>query len=94
MLDHNCLLNRYVIEDRSPYRRMAKQNGPLNRRAGKTQPAVMNMDDDDGWSFSSFTNKDAVKDSIPDQQLNLQELILRYPSKHCFSFLLIHFCVT
>lgn len=69
-----------MIEDHSPYRRLAKQNGTPNQRAGKTQSAVMNMDDD-GWSFSSFVRKDAVKDSIPDQQLGVQELTLRYPSK-------------
>lgn len=74
---------RYVIEDHSPYRKLAKQNGPYNQKAGKAQSAVMNMDDDDdhGWSFSSFVKNDAVKDSIPDQQLGVQELTLRYPSK-------------
>ncbi|TSK22801.1 DExH-box ATP-dependent RNA helicase DExH1 [Bagarius yarrelli] len=67
----------YVIEDRSPYRRLAKQNGPLNQRAGK---AAMNLDDDDDWSFGSFARKATVKDSVPDQQLNVQELTLRYPT--------------
>uniref|UniRef100_A0AAR2JMS0 Putative ATP-dependent RNA helicase DHX57 n=1 Tax=Pygocentrus nattereri TaxID=42514 RepID=A0AAR2JMS0_PYGNA len=62
---------RYVIEDGSPYRRSAKQNGPSNQRgkAGKGRP-VEDMNDDDGWSFTSFMRKDAVKDSIPDQQLS------------------------
>lgn len=76
---------RYVIEDRSPYQRSAKQNGPPNQRAGKAQPAVMNMDDDDGWSFNVFLKKDTVKDSIPDQQLNVHELTLRYPSKEMYN---------
>uniref|UniRef100_A0AAR2IMG4 Putative ATP-dependent RNA helicase DHX57 n=1 Tax=Pygocentrus nattereri TaxID=42514 RepID=A0AAR2IMG4_PYGNA len=74
---------RYVIEDGSPYRRSAKQNGPSNQRgkAGKGRP-VEDMNDDDGWSFTSFMRKDAVKDSIPDQQLSQQDLTLRYPSKY------------
>lgn len=33
---------------------------------------------DDLWNFMSFCNKDFVKDSIPDKQLSLQELTLRY----------------
>lgn len=38
------------------------------------------MDDlgDDVWNFMSFYKKDFVKDSVPDQQLNLQELTVRY----------------
>ncbi|GAA6065157.1 putative ATP-dependent RNA helicase DHX57, partial [Tachysurus ichikawai] len=80
-LEDAIAMTRYVIEDRSPYRRMAKQNGPPSQRAGKAHPGVMNMDDDeDGWSFTSFVKKDTVKDSIPDQQLSVQELTLRYPT--------------
>ncbi len=33
---------------------------------------------DDMWNFMSFCKKDFVKDSIPDQQLGLQELTMRY----------------
>lgn len=33
---------------------------------------------DDVWNFMSFCKKDFVKDSVPDQQLNLQELTIRY----------------
>ncbi|XP_072534065.1 putative ATP-dependent RNA helicase DHX57 isoform X2 [Salminus brasiliensis] len=73
---------KYVIEDGSPYRRSAKQNGPSSQggRARKGQPVLDDMDDDNGWSFGSFMKKDAVKDSIPDQQLSQQELTLRYPN--------------
>lgn len=77
-----CVSVRYVLEDRSPYRRMAKQNGPPNQRAVKAH--VMDDDEDDSWSFGSFVRKDAVKDSIPDQQLSMQELTLRYPSKEMY----------
>ncbi|KAF5910256.1 putative ATP-dependent RNA helicase DHX57 [Clarias magur] len=82
-LEDAIAMTRYVIEDRSPYRRSAKQNGPSGQRAGKVQPAMMNLDDDDeedGWSFNSFAKKDTVKDSIPDQQLGVKELTLRYPT--------------
>ncbi|XP_066534842.1 putative ATP-dependent RNA helicase DHX57 isoform X2 [Hoplias malabaricus] len=73
---------RYVIEDGSPYRRSAKQNGMSiqGNKAGRVRPIVEDMDDDDGWSFTSFMRKDVVKDSIPDQQLSQQELTLRYPN--------------
>lgn len=33
---------------------------------------------DDMWNFMSFCKKDFVKDSVPDQQLSLQELTVRY----------------
>lgn len=33
---------------------------------------------DDVWNFMSFYKKDFVKDSIPDQQLSLQDLTVRY----------------
>lgn len=33
---------------------------------------------DDMWNFMSFCKKDFVKDSIPDQQLSLQDLTVRY----------------
>lgn len=33
---------------------------------------------DDVWNFMSFCKKDFVKDSVPDKQLSLQELTLRY----------------
>lgn len=36
---------------------------------------------DDGWNFMAFCRKDFVKDSIPDQQLSLPELTLRFKGK-------------
>uniref|UniRef100_A0A4W4E6C5 Putative ATP-dependent RNA helicase DHX57 n=1 Tax=Electrophorus electricus TaxID=8005 RepID=A0A4W4E6C5_ELEEL len=73
---------RYMLDYGSPYRRSTKQNGPSNQgsRAGRGRTVVADMGDDDSWSFSSFMRKDAVKDSIPDQQLSVQELTVRYPS--------------
>ncbi|XP_052007005.1 putative ATP-dependent RNA helicase DHX57 [Xyrauchen texanus] len=79
---------RYVLEDGSPYRRSTKQNGPANQsgRAGKGRAPVEDYDDDDSGdlSFSSFTKKAPVKDSVPDQQLSLQELTVRY--SNCAKF--------
>lgn len=76
------IFNRYVIEDGSPYRRSAKQNASSQgAKAGRGRPVLEVDDDDNGWSFGSFIRKDAVKDSIPDQQLSQQELSLRYPSE-------------
>ncbi|XP_030627357.1 LOW QUALITY PROTEIN: putative ATP-dependent RNA helicase DHX57 [Chanos chanos] len=70
---------RYVIEDGSPYRRSGKQGGPPGQgaRAGRGQEPV-DYTDDGNWSFGSFMKKEAVKDNIPDQQLSLQELSIRY----------------
>ncbi|MEQ2211227.1 hypothetical protein XENOCAPTIV_010527 [Xenoophorus captivus] len=70
----------YVIEDGSPYMRSGKQNpSSTSGRGGKSDLRDM-VDDlgDDVWNFMSFCKKDFVKDSIPDQQLSLQELTVRY----------------
>ncbi|XP_070784836.1 putative ATP-dependent RNA helicase DHX57 isoform X3 [Enoplosus armatus] len=72
--------SRYVIEDGSPYIRSGKQNSSsTSGRGSKVDPRGM-VDDlgDDMWNFMSFTKKDFVKDSVPDQQLSLQELTVRY----------------
>ncbi|TRY60779.1 hypothetical protein DNTS_032212 [Danionella cerebrum] len=74
---------RYVIEDGSPYLRSTKQKCSTGQAGvtGKGRAPVEAFDDEDGWSFTSFTKKDSVKDSVPDQQLNLQELSVRYTMK-------------
>ncbi|XP_068572950.1 putative ATP-dependent RNA helicase DHX57 [Cebidichthys violaceus] len=72
--------SRYVIEDGSPYMRSGKQNlSSTSGRGSKIEPRDM-VDDlgDDMWNFMSFCKKDYVKDSIPDQQLSLQDLMVRY----------------
>uniref|UniRef100_A0A667Z0R9 Putative ATP-dependent RNA helicase DHX57 n=1 Tax=Myripristis murdjan TaxID=586833 RepID=A0A667Z0R9_9TELE len=70
----------YVIEDGSPYMRSGKQTSSnTGGRGGKGGPKDV-VDDlgDDVWNFMSFCKKDFVKDSIPDQQLSLQDLTTRY----------------
>lgn len=60
--------------------RTGKQNSSFSSGQGnKAQPRNM-VDDlsDDVWNFMSLCKKDFVKDSVPDQQLNLQELTIRY----------------
>ncbi|XP_029317608.1 LOW QUALITY PROTEIN: putative ATP-dependent RNA helicase DHX57 [Cottoperca gobio] len=72
--------SRYVIEDGSPYMRSGKQNtSSTSGRGSKIEPRDI-VDDlgDDVWNFMSLSNKDFVKDSIPDQQLSLQDLTVRY----------------
>uniref|UniRef100_A0A672ZPM5 Putative ATP-dependent RNA helicase DHX57 n=1 Tax=Sphaeramia orbicularis TaxID=375764 RepID=A0A672ZPM5_9TELE len=74
------LFSSYVIEDGSPYMRSGKQNmSSASGRGGKVEQRDI-VDDlgDDVWNFMSFCKKDFVKDSIPDQQLSLQELTVRY----------------
>ncbi|XP_070848059.1 putative ATP-dependent RNA helicase DHX57 [Chaetodon trifascialis] len=71
---------RYVIEDGSPYMRSGKQNSSSASGRGSKGDSRDMVDDlgDDMWNFMSFCKKDFVKDSVPDQQLSLQELTLRY----------------
>ncbi|RVE56430.1 hypothetical protein OJAV_G00221220 [Oryzias javanicus] len=70
----------YVIEDGSPFIRSGKQN--TSSASGKSSKGERRdvVDDlgEDVWNFMSFCKKDFVKDSIPDQQLSLQELTVRY----------------
>uniref|UniRef100_A0A3Q3IX66 Putative ATP-dependent RNA helicase DHX57 n=1 Tax=Monopterus albus TaxID=43700 RepID=A0A3Q3IX66_MONAL len=70
----------YVIEDGSPYMRLGKQNSfATSGRGSKGEPRDVVSDlGDDMWNFTSFCKKDFVKDSVPDQQLSLQELTVRY----------------
>lgn len=70
----------YVIEDGSPYMRSGKQNSSSTSGRGSKGVTRDVVDDlgDDVWNFMSFCKKDFVKDSIPDQQLGLQELTMRY----------------
>uniref|UniRef100_A0A672GX55 Putative ATP-dependent RNA helicase DHX57 n=1 Tax=Salarias fasciatus TaxID=181472 RepID=A0A672GX55_SALFA len=71
---------RYVIEDGSPYMRSGKpSSSSTSGRGGRSDPRDVAEDlDDDGWNFTSFCKKDFVKDTVPDQQLSLQELSVRY----------------
>ena len=72
----------YVIEDGSPYMRSGKQGsggrGGGGGKGGGGSKSVMDDQGDDQWGFSSFCKKDFVKDSIPDQQLGLAELTMRF----------------
>uniref|UniRef100_A0A8D0AIG6 Putative ATP-dependent RNA helicase DHX57 n=1 Tax=Sander lucioperca TaxID=283035 RepID=A0A8D0AIG6_SANLU len=67
---------RYAIEDGSPYMRSGKQNSSSGR--GREQRDMVDDLGDDMWNFMSLCKKDFVKDSIPDQQLSLQDLTVRY----------------
>uniref|UniRef100_A0AAX7SM79 Putative ATP-dependent RNA helicase DHX57 n=1 Tax=Astatotilapia calliptera TaxID=8154 RepID=A0AAX7SM79_ASTCA len=70
---------RYVIEDGSPYMRSGKQNqSTTGARSRGDLSCVVDDLSEDVWNFMSFCNKDFVKDSVPDQQLSLQDLTIRY----------------
>lgn len=59
--------------------RTGKQN--LSAPSGRGTPGARDVVEDlgdDVWNFMSFCQKDFVKDSVPDKQLSLQELTLRY----------------
>ncbi|XP_062339112.1 putative ATP-dependent RNA helicase DHX57 isoform X2 [Osmerus eperlanus] len=70
---------RYVIEDGSPFMRSGKQSSSSGGRGGRggAKDPVDNLGDD-MWNYMSFQKKDFVKDSIPDQQLSLPELSIRF----------------
>lgn len=60
--------------------RSGKQNPTSTSGRGGRGDSRNVVDDlgDDVWNFMSFCKKDFVKDSIPDQQLSLQDLTVRY----------------
>lgn len=67
------------MEDGSTYMRTGKQNASATSGRGTTGTRDVVEDlGDDVWNFMSFCKKDFVKDSVPDKQLSLQELTLRY----------------
>lgn len=59
--------------------RSGKQSQSSTGGQSKRDPRDV-VDDlsDDVWNYMSFCKKDFVKDSIPDQQLSLQDLTIRY----------------
>nr|XP_019948030.1 PREDICTED: putative ATP-dependent RNA helicase DHX57 [Paralichthys olivaceus] len=69
----------YVMEDGSPYMRSKKHKMSFMGERSNVEPRDM-VDDlgDDMWNFADFCNKDFVNDRIPDQQLSLQDLTIRY----------------
>uniref|UniRef100_A0A4W5KEL6 Putative ATP-dependent RNA helicase DHX57 n=1 Tax=Hucho hucho TaxID=62062 RepID=A0A4W5KEL6_9TELE len=72
---------RYVIEDGSPFMRSGggkdkSSSGSKGGRGGSKDP--VDQLGDNMWSFMNLQKKDFIKDSIPDQQLSLQELTVRY----------------
>ncbi|KPP56085.1 putative ATP-dependent RNA helicase DHX57 [Scleropages formosus] len=75
-LEDAVAMTGYVMEDGSPYARSGKQGTQPSRRTRGAD--LVDELGDDMWSFMSFQKKDFVKDSIPDQQLTLQELTVRY----------------
>ncbi|XP_048862850.1 putative ATP-dependent RNA helicase DHX57 [Brienomyrus brachyistius] len=75
-LEDAIAMTRYVMEDGSPYARSGKPGPQSGRKTSSGNP--VDQLGDDMWSFMSFQKKDFVKDSVPDQQLNLQELAVRY----------------
>ncbi|KAJ8248547.1 hypothetical protein GJAV_G00243170 [Gymnothorax javanicus] len=81
-LEDAIAMTKYVMEDGSPYMRSAKQGPPGKQGpSGKREPCssgIVDQLEEDVWSFMSFQKKDFVRDSIPDQQLTLQELTVRY----------------
>ncbi|XP_054656138.1 putative ATP-dependent RNA helicase DHX57 isoform X1 [Dunckerocampus dactyliophorus] len=77
-LEDAISFTRYTIEDGSPYMRSGKQNSASGQgRKGEPRNVVDTLGDD-VWNFMSFSKKDFVKDSVPDQKLSLQELSIRY----------------
>ncbi|XP_041108104.1 putative ATP-dependent RNA helicase DHX57 [Polyodon spathula] len=67
---------RYVIEDGSPYMRSGKQGNQTSK--GKNNRNAVEQLEDDMWSFMHFQKDEFVKDSIPDQQLTIQQMTVRY----------------
>ncbi|MGH0141482.1 UNVERIFIED_CONTAM: hypothetical protein FKN15_021449 [Acipenser sinensis] len=66
----------YVIEDGSPYMRSGKQGNHTSK--GKSNRNAVEQLEDDMWSFMHFQKDEFVKDSIPDQQLTIQQMTVRY----------------
>uniref|UniRef100_A0A3B3QJM3 Putative ATP-dependent RNA helicase DHX57 n=1 Tax=Paramormyrops kingsleyae TaxID=1676925 RepID=A0A3B3QJM3_9TELE len=75
-LEDAVAMTRYVMEDGSPFARSGKPGPQSGKKTSSGNP--VDQLGDDMWSFMSFQKKDFVKDSVPDQQLNLQELTVRY----------------
>ncbi|XP_051867691.1 putative ATP-dependent RNA helicase DHX57 isoform X2 [Pristis pectinata] len=70
---------RYVLEDRSPYARPAKLNQYDESLLAKGKNNLNPMQVfEEQLRFLQLQNQPSVKDSIPDQQLNVNQLMVRY----------------
>lgn len=81
-----------MIEDGSPFMRSGggkdkSSSGSKGGRGGGKDP--VDQLGDDMWSFMNLQKKDFIKDSIPDQQLSLQELTIPIQIKSKVTLLLI-----
>ncbi|KAJ8013856.1 hypothetical protein DPEC_G00034150, partial [Dallia pectoralis] len=69
---------RYVIEDGSPFMRSGggKDRSSSGGRGAPKEP--VDQLGVDMWSYMNLQKTDFIKDSIPDQQLSVQQLAVRY----------------
>ncbi|XP_068088296.1 putative ATP-dependent RNA helicase DHX57 isoform X2 [Hyperolius riggenbachi] len=69
---------RYVLEDASPYRRSSKNSSTKEQRKGRSYEDVMDDLERQINGVVRIQESKSVKDSAPDQQLNINELSTRY----------------
>lgn len=87
----NFLLSfRYVLEHGSPYMRNAKNTSGKNPKARHLRSAAEEVEDDlRRAGLLGAPDSCKVKDSVPDQQLTFQQLLIRYKG-NCSSALSCH----
>ncbi|XP_025061494.1 putative ATP-dependent RNA helicase DHX57 isoform X2 [Alligator sinensis] len=76
-LEDVIAMTRYVLEDGSPYRRNMKHGSNEKLRARRSRTALEEVEED--LRHAGLIQDDmTVKDSVPDQQLTLKQLLIRY----------------
>uniref|UniRef100_A0A4W3H8A4 Putative ATP-dependent RNA helicase DHX57 n=1 Tax=Callorhinchus milii TaxID=7868 RepID=A0A4W3H8A4_CALMI len=75
-LEDAVTMTKYVIEDGSPYARTTKPNDPWKAK-GKTNRNTVDQVEEELMSLNVH-DQTVVRDSVPDQQLTVKQLVARY----------------
>ncbi|XP_075811962.1 putative ATP-dependent RNA helicase DHX57 isoform X2 [Microtus pennsylvanicus] len=76
-LEDAIAMTRYVLQDGSPYMRSMKQIAKEKLKARHNRTAFEEVEEDLRLSLQ-LQDEDSVKDTIPDQQLDFKQLLVRY----------------
>lgn len=77
-LEDALAVTRYVLQDGSPYMRSMKQIAKEKLKARHNRTAQEEVEEDLRLSLHLQDEEESVKDTIPDQQLDFKQLLIRY----------------
>ncbi|XP_028711029.1 putative ATP-dependent RNA helicase DHX57 isoform X1 [Peromyscus leucopus] len=77
-LEDAIAMTRYVLQDGSPYMRSMKQLAKEKLKARHNRTALEEVEEDLRLALELQEEEESVKDTVPDQQLDFKQLLIRY----------------